>query len=93
MVRCEDTAKLVTDSLEQKLSFMQKIKLWLHLMVCSECRECRSKILMMRQVIGKYVNADGTDYRNNRVTKKKRNQIKEVQKADAKKHGKGQYQP
>ena len=93
MARCEDTAKLVTDSLEQKLLFRQKIALGLHLMVCSECRECRRKILMMRQVIGKYVNADGTDYRSNRVTKKKRNQIKQVQKEDARKHGNGQYQP
>ena len=48
---------------------------------------------MMRQVIGKYVNSDGTDYRNNRVTQKKRNQIKQVQKEDARKHGNGQYQP
>ena len=35
---CEEATKLVVKKREQKLSFIQRIKLWLHLAICSACK-------------------------------------------------------
>ncbi|MCF6175080.1 MAG: hypothetical protein L3J71_04895 [Victivallaceae bacterium] len=90
MSKCKEISKLISDSMEQKLPLKQQLGIWLHLIMCKKCREYRIQMMMVRQVIGKYVNADGTGYKKNRLSGKSRNHIKQLQKEDGKKRGSGQ---
>ena len=76
--------------MEKKIPFKQQLSIWLHLIICKQCREYRIQMMMVRQVIGKYVNADGTGYKKNRLSGKSRSRIKQFQKEDSKKRGSGQ---
>jgi len=49
MLNCKDMTKLISDSLERKISFRQHMELWLHIMMCGMCRRFRSNIIELRK--------------------------------------------
>ncbi len=49
MLNCKDMTKLISDSLEGKLSVRQRMELWLHIMMCGMCRRFRSNIIELRK--------------------------------------------
>ena len=49
MLNCKDMTKLISDSLERKMSFRQRMELWLHIMMCGMCRRFRSNIIELRK--------------------------------------------
>ncbi|MCA9193520.1 MAG: hypothetical protein KDB03_17230 [Planctomycetales bacterium] len=49
MLNCKDMTKLISDSLERKISVRQRIELWLHIMMCGMCRRFRSNIIELRK--------------------------------------------
>jgi hypothetical protein len=49
VLNCKDTTKLISDSLEGKISLRQRMELWLHILMCGLCRRFRSNIIELRQ--------------------------------------------
>lgn len=49
MPNCKEMTKLISDSLERKMSFRQLLELWVHIMMCGMCRRFRSNILELRK--------------------------------------------
>lgn len=49
MLNCKDMTKLISDSLEGKISVGQRMELWLHIMMCGMCRRFRSNIIEIRK--------------------------------------------
>jgi hypothetical protein len=41
--------KLISDSLEERVSVRQCMELWLHIMMCGMCRRFRSNIIELRK--------------------------------------------
>lgn len=49
MLNCKDMTKLISDSMERKISVRQRMELWLHIMMCGMCRRFRSNIIELRK--------------------------------------------
>ena len=50
MSRCKDITKLISDSMERKLSFWQRIDLRTHLILCGFCRRFQANVLALRKL-------------------------------------------
>ena len=48
---CEKVAQLVSESLDKKLTWYQRILLQIHLFVCDTCQEFSKQIRMLHQII------------------------------------------
>lgn len=51
MLNCKDMTKLISESLDRKISLFQRMELWMHIMMCSMCRRFRSNALALRRQI------------------------------------------
>lgn len=51
MLSCKDMTKLISDSLDRKITLRQRMELWLHIMMCGMCRRFRSFVLALRRRI------------------------------------------
>jgi hypothetical protein len=49
MLNCKDMTKLISDSLDGKISVRQRMELWLHILMCDMCRLFRSNIIELRK--------------------------------------------
>lgn len=49
MLNCKDITKLISDSLDRKLSFRQRLEVWFHMAVCGMCRRFRSTVIELRR--------------------------------------------
>lgn len=58
MLSCKEIARLVSQSLDQKLPFRQRLELRVHLMMCSLCSRFRGQILFLREA-GRRFAAEG----------------------------------
>ena len=54
MLNCQDVSKLVSESLDHKLTLWQQAKLWLHMGVCSLCRSFRRDLLRLHEGVKEY---------------------------------------
>ena len=50
MSRCKDITKLISDSMERRLSLWQRIDLRLHLILCGFCRRFQANVLALRNL-------------------------------------------
>ena len=51
MLSCEEAGRLTSDSLDEPLTFRQKISLYLHLRLCRWCRRNAEQLARIRQVL------------------------------------------
>lgn len=51
MSRCKDITKLISDSMERKLSWWQRIDLRMHLILCGFCRRFQANVLVLRKLV------------------------------------------
>lgn len=49
MLNCKETTKLISESLDRKLSLWQKLNLRLHLTMCSICSGFRKSMVHLQQ--------------------------------------------
>jgi predicted anti-sigma-YlaC factor YlaD len=54
MLTCKEVSRLVSDSLDRRLPFGQRVGVRLHLLMCNMCRAYRRQILILRDVIHLY---------------------------------------
>ncbi|MGZ8239820.1 MAG: zf-HC2 domain-containing protein [Methylobacter sp.] len=65
MRNCRDITALVSQSLDKKLSFNERLTIGLHVMMCTRCRNFQSQARFIRKVAHCY-----TEQLQNRLGKK-----------------------
>ncbi|GAB4191367.1 MAG: hypothetical protein Kow00105_05430 [Phycisphaeraceae bacterium] len=53
MLTCKETARLISDGLNRKLSLWQRLNLWMHLMMCGACSAYRRQVENLNRIIRK----------------------------------------
>jgi hypothetical protein len=51
MLNCKDMTRLISDSLDRKISLAQRLELWAHIMMCGVCRRFRLNAMALRSKI------------------------------------------
>lgn len=51
MLTCKQTARLVSEGLDRKLSLWQRMNLRLHLMMCGACSAYRRQVEMLNRIV------------------------------------------
>ncbi len=51
MLNCKGMTKLISDSLDRKITLRQKMELWLHIMMCRFCRRFRSNAITLKKLL------------------------------------------
>lgn len=65
MRNCREITALVSQGLDKKLSLRERFAVWLHLLICSSCRNFQKQALFIHQAAGHY-----TEHLKNRLRKK-----------------------
>lgn len=50
---CKEASRLISQSMDQRLSFGQRLKLRLHLLLCDACRNFSSNVLVLRRAVAR----------------------------------------
>ena len=61
MSRCKDITKLISDSMERKLSLWQRIDLRTHLILCGFCRRFHANVLALRKLASRDKDYDAVE--------------------------------
>jgi hypothetical protein len=56
MLNCRDATQLMSQWLDRKLAFGERMALNIHLTVCAPCRNCRKQLMILRDAARRYVN-------------------------------------
>lgn len=51
MLNCKQTARLISEGLDRKLSLWQRMNLWLHLAMCGACSAYRRQIHLLNRLV------------------------------------------
>jgi predicted anti-sigma-YlaC factor YlaD len=62
MLSCKDTSELVSRSLDEELSWRERLAVRLHLLVCGACRHFTGQMAFLRRAARRYPGGvDGRD--------------------------------
>lgn len=61
MMNCKQITRLLSDSLEHKLSLKEKIITRMHIVFCAGCRNFGRQMLILREITRMYVKGKGND--------------------------------
>jgi predicted anti-sigma-YlaC factor YlaD len=50
-LNCRQASRLISEAMDRKLSFMERLGLRLHLMICTACRAWRRQVLLIRRAM------------------------------------------
>jgi len=53
MLKCEEAARLISDSLDRQLTFKERLRLRTHLLMCRMCAQCREQMLFLRKALNR----------------------------------------
>lgn len=56
MLTCKQASQLISQSLDQPLSWSQRLQLKMHLLLCSACNRFRQQLLLLRAALLKFRN-------------------------------------
>ena len=54
MLNCRDATKLISESLDRKTTFAEKMSLWLHVILCAFCRRFRTNTVAIQKMVRKH---------------------------------------
>jgi hypothetical protein len=55
MLSCKDVSKLLSDGLDRKLRFSERVRLRLHLAMCSACATVERQLGFLREALSSFV--------------------------------------
>jgi len=55
MMSCKEVSRLVSESLDRKLSIWQRMQVWMHLMMCGMCARFRKQTLFLQSAAKRYL--------------------------------------
>ncbi len=64
MMSCKEVSRLLSESMERKLSFWERIGLWFHLSMCKLCKGFSKDLQQLREAARRHaqdVESDATD--------------------------------
>lgn len=56
MLNCRDATQVMSQSLDRKLTFGERMALRVHLTMCAPCRNCREQLMILREAARRYAN-------------------------------------
>lgn len=65
MLSCKDASRLVSDSLDRKLPWRQRLQLRIHLLICSVCARFRRQVLFLDQTASRYFDEGKVEVNDN----------------------------
>ena len=68
MLSCKEVSRLVSESLDRKLPWRQRIGVWLHLMMCRLCFGFRKDMLRLREAARQHAEAVEDDADESQAT-------------------------
>ncbi|PJA32611.1 MAG: hypothetical protein CO187_03340 [Zetaproteobacteria bacterium CG_4_9_14_3_um_filter_53_7] len=74
---CKEISRLASDSLDRKLTLWEKLQFRMHLLICSNCRNCADSLKLMRHALALI---EKTKYGNVRLSDTQRNKLKQALK-------------
>lgn len=72
---CHDASRLASDSLDRPLTLWERLRLKLHLSLCSNCQNCDNNLKLMHQI---NVLMQNNDYGQIRLSDEQRNHLHAV---------------
>ncbi len=60
MLNCKEVSRVVSQSLDRKLPFWQRMGVWIHLSMCKLCRGFRKDLLNLRSAARQYTHEINT---------------------------------
>ncbi len=76
MRSCREVSLLLSESLDRKLSFSERIGLWIHLSMCKFCRGLSRDLLRLREAAGRF--ADETESSGTTLSLEARQRMQQV---------------
>ena len=78
MLRCREVSRLVSESMERKLPFRQRMQVWMHLAMCRLCAGFSRQIRLLRTVARRHAEsvAGGTSRHDTPLSPEARERIK-----------------
>lgn len=58
MLTCEETTRLISESLDNELPFHQRLGVWTHLLMCRYCSRYRKQLLFIEKAISQIVDGE-----------------------------------
>lgn len=58
---CKHASRMISQSLDHRLSLVQRISLWLHLFICDACKEFSRQVALLRTMmarLGRHIEND-----------------------------------
>ncbi|MDA1139247.1 MAG: zf-HC2 domain-containing protein [Planctomycetota bacterium] len=60
MLKCQEAARLISDSLDRPLSLRERLGLRTHLLMCRMCARCREQMLFLRKAMNRLCDSADT---------------------------------
>lgn len=73
---CSDISRLVSDSMDRKLSFYQRLGIRIHLMMCRYCARYRKQLFFLRKAIRFHSETAVDEKPSTNLSDESRNRIK-----------------
>ncbi|TAN37284.1 MAG: zf-HC2 domain-containing protein [Verrucomicrobia bacterium] len=77
MLTCKEVSRLVSESLDQRLPFGQRVAMRLHLLMCRACRAYKNRMLLLRKILWLYAAGKGVSSEI-KLSEKVRDRIKHL---------------
>jgi len=52
-ISCKEASRLISQAMDERLSFGQRVKLRLHLVLCDACRNFSGNLLLVRRAVAR----------------------------------------
>jgi hypothetical protein len=61
MITCREASQMISEGMDRTLSFGQRVRLALHLMICTGCSRVKQQFAILRQMAASYPVTDEGD--------------------------------